>query len=49
MSLLKPLSYDVAIERDMVEETAMKQSQFAEGEIQAELNRLLRQQWRHQG
>ncbi|MBS2006118.1 MAG: 1-acyl-sn-glycerol-3-phosphate acyltransferase [Cyanobacteria bacterium SZAS TMP-1] len=49
MSLLKPLTYDVAVERDKIEETVMKQAQFAEGEIQAELNRLLRQQWRHQG
>jgi 1-acyl-sn-glycerol-3-phosphate acyltransferase len=46
MSILKPLSYEKAEDRDLIEETSMKQSQFAEGEIQAELNRLLRQRWR---
>lgn len=46
MSVLKPLVYEASTDRDLVEETAMKQSQFAEGEIQAELNRLLRQRWR---
>jgi hypothetical protein len=48
-SLIKPLDYQAATDRDQVEETSMRQSQFAVGEIQAELNRLLRQQWRHQG
>lgn len=48
MSLIKPLSYEPAQDRDQLEETSMRQSQFAVGEIQAELNRLLRQQWRHQ-
>lgn len=47
MSIIKPLSYEVSADRDVIEETAMRQSQFAEGEIQAELNRMLRQQWRH--
>jgi hypothetical protein len=46
MSILKPLVYEAPSDRDKVEETAMKQSQFAEGEVQAELNRLLRQRWR---
>lgn len=49
MSLIKPLDYQAATDRDQVEETSMRQSQFAVGEIQSELNRLLRQQWRHQG
>jgi 1-acyl-sn-glycerol-3-phosphate acyltransferase len=48
MSLLKPLTFASPEDRDALEETAMKQSQFAEGEIQAELNRLLRQRWRQQ-
>ena len=47
MSILKPLDYEEPQDRDGLEETAMKQSQFAEGEIQAELNRLLRQRWRN--
>ncbi|HNA73839.1 MAG TPA: hypothetical protein PKW73_10895, partial [Candidatus Obscuribacter sp.] len=49
MSLIKPLTYEASQDRDELEECAMRQSQFAEGEIQAELNRLLRQQWRHHG
>lgn len=49
MSLIKPLNYEKTVERDQLEETAMRQSQFAEGEIQAELNRLLRQGWRQHG
>ena len=49
MSLIKPLNYEKTVDRDQLEETAMRQSQFAEGEIQAELNRLLRQGWRQHG
>ncbi|HEY9678965.1 MAG TPA: 1-acyl-sn-glycerol-3-phosphate acyltransferase [Drouetiella sp.] len=42
MSLLKPSAYEVHTDRDLLEETAKRESRFVEGEIQAELNRMLR-------
>jgi hypothetical protein len=42
MAILEHCTYPHATDRDTVEETAKKQSRFVEGEIQAELNRMLR-------
>ncbi|HEY9777259.1 MAG TPA: 1-acyl-sn-glycerol-3-phosphate acyltransferase [Planktothrix sp.] len=42
MSLLNNSDYPQGSNRDTIEETAKSQSRFIEGEIQAELNRLLR-------
>jgi 1-acyl-sn-glycerol-3-phosphate acyltransferase len=42
MRLLKPVEYEVTGERHEIEESAKKQALFIEGEIQAELNRMLR-------
>lgn len=42
MHLLKPCAYETSSNRDKVEETAKHQARFLEGEIQAELNRMLR-------
>jgi 1-acyl-sn-glycerol-3-phosphate acyltransferase len=42
VKVLEGCSYPQGTDRDNIEETAKKQSRFVEGEIQAELNRLLR-------
>lgn len=42
MRLLKPVEYEPVSARDQIEETSKRQALFLEGEIQAELNRLLR-------
>lgn len=42
MAVLRGLTYPQGTDRDNIEETAKQQSRFVEGEIQAELNRLLR-------
>jgi 1-acyl-sn-glycerol-3-phosphate acyltransferase len=42
MSVLKPTAYEAHSNRDTLEDTAKSQSRFVEGQIQAELNRLLR-------
>lgn len=42
MRVLKPVAYDKSSERHEVEESAKKLALFLEGEIQAELNRMLR-------
>ncbi len=42
MTVMKPTAYEAHSDRDMLEETAKSQSRFIEGQIQAELNRLLR-------
>jgi 1-acyl-sn-glycerol-3-phosphate acyltransferase len=42
MSLSKPISYKTVKDRDALEELAKKQTRFVQGEIQAEINRLLR-------
>ena len=40
---MKPVDYSHSGKRDEVEENAKKMALFVEGEVQAELNRLLRQ------
>ena len=40
--VMKPVDYPAAYSRDDVEETAKRQALFVEGDVQAELNRLLR-------
>lgn len=42
MRMLKPCDYERVSERDQIEETAKRLALFTEGEIQAELNRMLR-------
>jgi len=42
MSIMKNCPYKVDSNRDRIEETTKEQARFVEGEIQAELNRLLR-------
>ncbi|HEY9685293.1 MAG TPA: 1-acyl-sn-glycerol-3-phosphate acyltransferase [Oculatellaceae cyanobacterium] len=42
MSVAKPVSYKTTKDRDALEELAKKQTKFVQGEIQAEINRLLR-------
>jgi hypothetical protein len=42
MSMLKETPYEAHSNRDTLENTAKSQTRFVEGQIQAELNRLLR-------
>jgi 1-acyl-sn-glycerol-3-phosphate acyltransferase len=42
MHLLKPTPYKTSSNRDTLEETAKSHARFVEGEVQAELNRMLR-------
>lgn len=43
MTIMKPCAYKTEEKREEVENTARKQARFVEGEIQSELNRLIRQ------
>lgn len=49
MSILKPISYQSDSDRDSLEQTAKTEAGFVQGEIQAELNRLLRARMKTQG
>ena len=42
MKILPPTEYSVGKKRDAIQECARQQAEFSEGEIQAELNRMLR-------
>jgi len=42
ITIAKPTSYEVNSDRDQIENAAKQQCRFVEGEIQAEINRLLR-------
>jgi 1-acyl-sn-glycerol-3-phosphate acyltransferase len=42
MRVLKPIDYEKVKERDQIEETSKRLALFIEGEIQAEINRMLR-------
>jgi hypothetical protein len=42
ITIAKPTSYESETDRDKIEKTAKQQCRFVEGEIQAEINRLLR-------
>ncbi|HEY9712608.1 MAG TPA: hypothetical protein V6C72_04015, partial [Chroococcales cyanobacterium] len=49
MKLIKPTAYEAEESRDDIEETAKHQSRLIEGEIQAEINRILRLRNKSQG